>query len=481
MKICPDCKRQWEDWIELCFVDGTPLQPLRKPVAVAPPLPALPEYTDELKKSPRIPEEDNEPTFIPNNTPLPPPPEARGLEAPHHAAAAAEPVVDDTPLESVVPSILPPVDESTSDTESHFSPREHSVSAFQTLMPMDEEEGRATTPIYPPMPGDVPPSMARVPVQEAAPTAEKAPEVVKAPEKAPEKAPAPVPETAPAKAAEVPKTPEPPKPPEPAQGSNRAPVGMAVAGLTAVGVVVVGMLIAVIGWKLTHTETEHPPSSPTTVPENSPTPSLPVPEPAPVAPTPAAPAPAAPTPAVPAPAVPVPAVPVPPAPVAPAPAPAAALPTPATAVPTPAPAVIGEGILTILPNPADARIFVDGVDSGQGVISVSLPFGKHDIKIVREGYHTETTTVDFKRTMSLPRKLNPEAVPVSVALDCADTAPCSVVIDDKASIKLPTNQELPAGRHSFRLTNGDGEMCTVYRDLTPDTSGTPAKFTLECP
>jgi hypothetical protein len=474
MKRCPVCGATYKEFIELCFKEGSPLEWVTTSVPTAAALPEAGFLLRKLQTQEARPE-----TVVP-----------AASEAPEQLAAAVE-----TPLSRLLPpekapeklleqapvsqpAELEPSEEPASTMEAVFRPVLPTETIPPPVNPQEELEG-ATQPLHASafLPPELPkPELSKtVPAKE--PPAQEAPVKAREPEPvirqshqtilplAEEESPRtwgadpaasePAPKEAPSKnpasrsKTSVPK----PAPPEsdpfedPPASPAILPIGLGVLGVAGIGVVV---LLGLVGFWYVNQQEEISVSA--TPPVSTP---APTPEPTP-APTPE------PT---------------------PEPTPDIALTPPPVATPVVTPTAqtpIPLGSVTILPQPQDARVVVDGRAQGARPLVMQLPYGKHTIIIEKEGYQTEKLTITVgPSSLSLPitLKANPGAIGKEVAIVCEDGSSCQVKVDDRFDVQLPSTRVLTEGLHKFMVVNPDQTSCMVYRKVTAETT----TLTIGCP
>lgn len=443
MKICPTCNTTWADFVELCFNDGTPLQEV---VTAAAPASAAPNLTERVV-TPLLPpvgestEEAERPTVLDpakaGGAQTVRPADAEMMPEPPRVVRPEDPTLPPSaePQEAAVPvhrelpegvgEALPEVDDQTSPEGDLSGLRSMgNISPNQTLLPFDDDGSVNTLPVFP-QAGE----RAATPAAAPAPRREPTPE------------------------------PRPVSAPPPASGG----VGVAVAVGTAALVVILGA--GALFWWWSSRDLPPPPAS-VAAPAPAPAAAAPVPVDVPPAPIEVPPAPEG-EPAAP--------VEVPPAtPVASAEGSAAPAPVAAPAVST--------GILKLTPDPASARVWVNGKSLGAGPQSVSLPYGKHEVRLEADGYKAEKFEVQISGPQLLiPRKMAATGTPVEVELSCVDTAPCTVKVDGAEAVTLPAKLTITTGNRSFRLTSGGGVMCTVYRTIRVPEGAPTLQLPLSCP
>jgi len=133
---------------------------------------------------------------------------------------------------------------------------------------------------------------------------------------------------------------------------------------------------------------------------------------------------------------------------APAPAPAPA------ANPWGAPEAAKRGRINITSN-VKARVFLDGKNIGNTPTSTEADFGPHTLRAEVKGYQGQTKTVNVQSgEIKVPFTLRVAAAMGRCNL--LGTPGDSVVMDGKSVGKLPQIVECAAGKHSFKVTPGDG-------------------------
>lgn len=119
---------------------------------------------------------------------------------------------------------------------------------------------------------------------------------------------------------------------------------------------------------------------------------------------------------------------------------------------------------------------------GTGPQGLSLPYGKHEVRLEADGYKAEKFEVQISAPQLLvARKMVATGTPVDVELSCVDTAPCTVKVDGGEAVTLPAKVTIATGNRSFRLTSGGGVMCTVYRTIRVPEGASTLQLPLSCP
>lgn len=501
MKICPLCNTTYEDWIDFCFADG---MPLTAQAGAASPLPVQPAAV----------------------TPVVVPKLAEGADLPEAVSAPeapAGPVGAGDVAERAAP-VAPP-----SDITGIFTGGVLDDDGEAFLRPPPKRSATLAEPVAaPPRAVDDLP-VARVlssaPVAAASVAAAPVPEPAVEDSLADEAtsldagAPAQEPASSDSDALDqewaalgasgaAPAEPEPESEPEAPAPRSGGGLGMIVGGLGVAAVVVIAVVAG--GVMFMGKSTSEP-----AAPVEAPAPAAPVaavpppPEPAAaaappvepvaeVAPVPAAPlpAPAAPPVVAPPPAAPPPAA----TPVAAKPAPAP-VPTPApakpTAAPTPAarpaptassdanpwgaPAAVTSGSLKVITDPDGATVYINDQQRGKTPLTVDLPYGAYNIRVVKSGFKTEVRDVNIRvAELSVPFNLRAEVV--TGQLNVYGPTGYRVFIDGYDRGAMPLTVQVSEGVRQFRLVNdADGSGCTVPKDIKFRTPGRPETLTLSCP
>ena len=505
MKTCPLCSTTYEDWIDFCFSDGMPLvamggasSPLRVTAATE-----VAEVAPSLTDAAELPSSETAP-----------PPEApaaavgHGDEAPGRPAPAAPPsditgiftggIYDEDGEEfrrpAPVPTLNLPVP-SAADLPS----------ALKAEQPAFDEHSEATVLHAASVPAS---DESAAPVQAAAVASESS---------VPDATAAEVPAAAAAEVADLfaafdaastsASTVEAPEPEAAAPAEKKGGMGMIFGGVALGAVALLGVIgVGMMGGKTSTPEA--PPAAAVAVAPVAPpvaAPEPPVEAPAapvepvvapPVAAAPAAPVVAPPVPAAGAPvaaAKPVPAVvekPV--APVAPTAKPAAAAavaPPPQTAPraaaaeadPWGAPAAATSGVLKIVTDPDGATVYVNDKQRGKTPLTVELPYGMQNIRVVRGGYKTEVRDVNIGvASLTVPFTLKPELV--TGAVNVYGPAGYHVLVDGFDRGPMPVTVQVNEGVRQFKLVSDvGGANCSLPKEIKFRTPGRPETVTLSCP
>ncbi len=436
MKACPTCNATYEDWIEFCFTDGTPLVAPRSGAAGAPPV------VDAFD----IPEAVN-------------------------VLAAAAPVVDelDAPAARVAPLHRAPRVQAAPETVPVPVGVSHAPSVPQEPPPLEVSAvlpaAHSEEPVEPSSPSTTPPALdddldagwtAPTPVAPPPPIAERAP-------------------------------------PAAASGGSKGLV-IGLVALLAVG----GGAFAVLGGK-EDAPASSPPvtanAAPAPAAEPPPAP-MPEPEKAP-APEPleAAPAPEPVTTPAPEPVAEKPAQKADPkvtAVAASKPPPAQRAPkttdTSRTAAPAPAnpsttsdsvwgaSSAVTVGTLRVRSEPSGAKVYIDNAERGRTPLDVELPYGSHNVRVAQRGFKQEVRDVSVRlRELTVPFTLRPELATGTFSIYAPGGA--RVTIDGSPQGTAPVTVSLSEGMHTFRLDNPDGTWCNLAKKV--DASN--AKLSLQCP
>jgi hypothetical protein len=504
MKTCPLCSTTYEDWIDFCFSDGMPLvamggasSPLRVTAA-----------TEVAEAAPRL----TDAAELPSSETAPPPeaPAAavgHGDEAPGRPAPAAPPsditgiftggIYDEDGEEFRRPTPVPTLNLTIPSAADLPSASKAVQSAF-------DEHSQPTALNAASVPASDEPA---APVQAAAVASESSVSDATAAE---------VPAGAAAEVADLfaafdaasasASTVEAPEPEAVAPAEKKGGMGMIFGGV-ALGVVA---LIGVLGVGMMGGETSKPEATPAAAVAVAPVappvvaPAPPVEAPAapvepvapPVAAAPAAPVVAPPVPAAGAPvaaAKPVPAaVEKPVAPVAPTAKPAAAAavapppqPAPraaaAEADPWGAPTAATSGVLKIVTDPDGATVYVNDKQRGKTPLTVELPYGMQNIRVVRGGYKTEVRDVNIGvASLTVPFTLKPELV--TGAVNVYGPAGYHVLVDGFDRGPMPVTVQVNEGVRQFKLvSDAGGANCSLPKEIKFRTPGRPETVTLSCP
>lgn len=540
MKSCPHCQSTYEDWIEFCFNDGIPLviveskaPPPAKPTpAPAPPTP----HEARLVSGADLPEPANLSRFGRAAAELPEPRIAPRAESPTDlpeprlapASASDLPAATDLPAAPAAPAAPVVVDEEPTTIPEPAAPP---VVADEEVTTIPEPAPPAQAAVETPAPPVVPPPAAAL-AAAGPPNDGMDPDALKDLAAALDDRAAddggtrpflpPIAEESEDAKATIPMfTAQPPTRSEPKpvgrveksaldEDDDRKAAAGAGIGLALMGFIGLFALVAVGGvgfWWMNRgpatperTEVAAAKPLPAPAPTPAPLPPPPAPEPTPeptpepaVVPEPVAPAPAA-TPTAVATATP-PRTPT--ATTTTTPTRTPTTPTPTTTPPrATAPvdnnasvtsdSVWGEaaaptsGALRIVTDPDGATVYVNDVAKGRTPVVVELPYGSHQVKVVRAGYKTETRDVNIRvRDLTVPIALKPDVVTGQVNVYGPDGY--RVMVDGHDMGLMPVTVQVSEGVRSFKLVGPDGASCTLPREVKFKAAGRPETITLACP
>ncbi|MSP56405.1 MAG: PEGA domain-containing protein [Myxococcales bacterium] len=146
-----------------------------------------------------------------------------------------------------------------------------------------------------------------------------------------------------------------------------------------------------------------------------------------------------------------------------------------------APAPATSGILKIVTDPDGATVYINEAQRGRTPLSVQLPYGTQNIRIVRTGYKTEVRDVTLRvPEISVPFTLKPEVVTGTV--NVYGPAAYRVVVDGHDRGAMPVTVQVSEGVRQFKLvSDADGSVCSLPREVTFRSPGRPETVTLACP
>ena len=141
--------------------------------------------------------------------------------------------------------------------------------------------------------------------------------------------------------------------------------------------------------------------------------------------------------------------------------------------PTNAPA---PSMVRIYSKPAGARVFVDGRRQGSTPSELELDRGSHSVRVEKDGYFSESRTVDVNKPSHLERfRLKPESQRVTV--NCYGPDSSKVYLDGQVVCAIPGSGNVSTGRHEFRVVTPDRFFRkTVNVQARPDGSAIPLRF-----
>ncbi len=478
MKVCPICQNTYEDWIDFCFQDGSPLAAGAAP----PPAPKL----EKAKPAP------------PSSAFDAPEPRIAGVDAPEPNLARFK-----KPAAHAVPDALgaparPPVHRSRAGADLPASPLSDAgpVSSADTALraaPLDAAGAAAAEDLPAAVPIDVPAPRGEA---AAAPPPAKA-ELISIEES--EDGKPTVPMYTPMPEPDLPRGRSVLDDDEPPSRRN-AVVAAGGLGIVAIGGIAALLVIGAVGgwWYMNHkpnpvpkapVQVVRPPPVRPAPPVQAPPPPPPIAvAPAPVEPGPVEPAPVEPTPVPPTPvAMPTPPRPTPPRSTPPRPGPA--IPSPVLPRPTPSATPVTQagstsenpwgaqdaassGVLKINSDPVGASIYVNDELKGRAPVSVDLPYGRHRIRAVQSGYKTEVSDVNLSvREMAIPMRLTAELQQGQV--NVYGPAGATVWVDNHDMGPLPVTVLVTEGLRQFKLALADGTSCTISKEVRFAVPGRP--------
>lgn len=134
-------------------------------------------------------------------------------------------------------------------------------------------------------------------------------------------------------------------------------------------------------------------------------------------------------------------------------------------------------LVRIYSKPAGAVVFVDGRQRGSTPAEVELDSGVHSIRVEKDGFFSESRDLDVRKPSHLERfKLNPRDQRVTV--NCYGPDASKVYLDGQVICAIPGSGTLKAGRHTFRVVTPDRFFKMVVDvQARPDGSPTPLRFT----
>ena len=142
-----------------------------------------------------------------------------------------------------------------------------------------------------------------------------------------------------------------------------------------------------------------------------------------------------------------------------------------------APAAASEGKLNVTSTPAGATVYVDGTAVGTTPTSATVAYGNHTVKLSLDGYESTTRTVDVKTgSLSVPFQLKSTATTGRVNL-FGTTG--SVVYDGSTKLgTIPVTAQLSEGTHTFKVVLPDGSSYSVTRNVQFPDGGRPVNIPL---
>ncbi len=132
-------------------------------------------------------------------------------------------------------------------------------------------------------------------------------------------------------------------------------------------------------------------------------------------------------------------------------------------------------------NPAGAELWVDGKRQGNTPTDLQLQGGNHSFELRKKGFKTSSRSQSIAAgaSLSIPFELVREQQLVSVLLvGPAGMKGARVYLRGKDLGNIPVSTELPAGRHEFQVV-GEAEFFKVTRELRGAGDGKPVTVVLE--
>ena len=134
-------------------------------------------------------------------------------------------------------------------------------------------------------------------------------------------------------------------------------------------------------------------------------------------------------------------------------------------------------LVRIYSKPSGAIVFVDGRQRGNTPAEVELSDGQHSIRVEKDGYFSEDRNLKVTKPSHLERfKLN--ARDQRVTVNCYGPDASKVYLNGAVVCAIPGSGTLAIGKHTFRVVTPDRffKMDLVVK-ARPDGSPTPLRFT----
>ncbi|MEC7241215.1 MAG: PEGA domain-containing protein [Myxococcota bacterium] len=144
----------------------------------------------------------------------------------------------------------------------------------------------------------------------------------------------------------------------------------------------------------------------------------------------------------------------------------------ATAQPEAAPSRV-----RVFSKPSGASLYVDGRAYGSTPAELDLDEGQHSIRVEKEGYFAESRTVSISGPTHLER-FEMRAENQRVTVNCYGPDASKVYLDGKVICAIPGSGTVATGEHTFRVVTPERfyrKVIDVQRK--PDGSPTPLRFT----
>ncbi|MDP2311515.1 MAG: PEGA domain-containing protein, partial [Pseudomonadota bacterium] len=138
------------------------------------------------------------------------------------------------------------------------------------------------------------------------------------------------------------------------------------------------------------------------------------------------------------------------------------------------------GFLRVVTDPEGATVYVNDTAKGKTPVTVELPYGAHQVRVVRAGYKTETRDVNIRvRELTVPFNLKPDMVTGQVNVYGPDGF--RVVVDGHDMGPMPVTVQVSEGVRQFKLVGSDGSACNLPKEIKFKAAGRPETITLACP
>ena len=133
---------------------------------------------------------------------------------------------------------------------------------------------------------------------------------------------------------------------------------------------------------------------------------------------------------------------------------------------------IKQGSLSISTNPSSAVVWLDTKRLGSAPISSTVDFGRYTIKVELDGYRTEIRSVDVQSaSLSVPFEL--KSILAEGTVHIYGKIGHLIYIDQTPVGTSPVNTTLTPGRHTIRVVAEDGSSATITRDVQFTDATTP--------
>jgi len=146
-----------------------------------------------------------------------------------------------------------------------------------------------------------------------------------------------------------------------------------------------------------------------------------------------------------------------------------------TPIPTPIPTPtipMPTGSISITTTPSGAEIYWDNVPKGNTSITFEDEIGHHTVKVIKEGFHSKTRSVDLLK--GITKKLNVELEPItgSIVVSSTPSGACAYLDDvDMKANTICKLREVVVGNHTIKLTKPD-YFDKVIRNVSVSNSST---------